>query len=167
MSCPSLKQLGPLALFRFLNCSHFFKPLGMRELDLKTSAHFFKDLQVGSPTRSIPDQGRWWLSPSEGIAREGAFGGTWLLVRGWGGSEAWLMRANWLCQVGTALAWHHFKSYRSIPWKRCVLFCSVTGDMTSLLPQGRGEGLQTWDPQELFWLIKQGPHCLIFFMLLF
>lgn len=88
--------------------------------------------------------------------------GTWLLVRGWGGSEAWLMKANWLCQVGTALAWHHFKSYRTTPWRRCVLFCSVTRDMTSLLPQSRGEGLQTWDPQELFWLIKQGPHGLIF-----
>lgn len=110
----------------------------MAEPDLKTSAHLFKHLQVGFPTRGTPDLGRGWLSPSGGTAKEGGFGRTRLLKKGWSRSEVWPMRATWLCQAGIALAWHNFSSSRTPPWRRDVLLGSVTRDVTSLLPQSRG-----------------------------
>lgn len=59
--------------------------------------------QVRSPMQGYPDQSKGWMSSSGGTTGAGGFEWTWLLVRS--RSEFWSVRANWLCQAGTALAW--------------------------------------------------------------
>lgn len=125
-------QLSQTRQLHFFGWFTFLQTIGMAEGDLKTSAHLLKHPQEGSPNAGHPAPGQGVAVPIKRQCRRRRVWGNLAARKRMG--QVWPVRANWLCQAGTALAWHNFSSSRTTPWRRDVSLCF----MTSLLPKSRG-----------------------------